>query len=77
MMPVFEFTDLSPEVLSVRTAGLGDYKLADKVLSAIAAPPPKDWRPSGIEKSYYLDMTEKLFVPPPAGRMMTLPLLIR
>ncbi|MDD5677682.1 MAG: hypothetical protein PHW60_06765 [Kiritimatiellae bacterium] len=48
----------SPKETSLNEFGLGDFALKNEIKKALAAPPPAGWKPTGLDRNYYLDLME-------------------
>ena len=51
---------LDPQPRSLHHLDLPDFPLQDKVQSALARPAPSDWKPTGLDRSFYLDVAERI-----------------
>ena len=49
---------LSQEKISLQDIGIPEFILEEKLQKIFSNPAPKDWKPTGITKSYYLDFME-------------------
>ena len=64
MPPIRErIHDLSPEPRSLAHLGLGEFALEGKVRRALDAPAPAAWKPTGLDRSFYLDLMEAIVRP--------------
>jgi hypothetical protein len=57
MIETVSFVD---KEVSLEEIGLGDFELAEKARSALSAPRPRGWSPSGIDRGAYLDIAERI-----------------
>ena len=59
-MPPIErrIRDFSPQPRSLEHLGLAPFELEAKARGVLDAPPPPDWQPTGIDRSFYLSLAE-------------------
>jgi hypothetical protein len=58
--PLPDLRRLDPRPRSLDHISLPDFPLQDKVRSALAHPAPSDWEPTGLDRSFYLDVVERI-----------------
>lgn len=52
--------NFSPQERSLKDFGIADFTLAQKIKEVLAAPGPQNWKATGLDRKYYLDIMEKI-----------------